>query len=475
VRAWLVSLGVTFAGLALLPSVFGETSTGSGHIAAGRGVVTYAQVAPIFESKCVTCHTVGGVAPFPLATAADARSHADLIALMAKAGLMPPWPPARDSQPFVGQARRLLTPDEKALIAGWVADGARTGTTAPAPKPVPGLKGIVLRPGGAYLPHPSVGLDDYHCTLLDPKLPYGGMVTAARVVPGAPSIVHHVILFEITGAAVQQARAMNANSGGHGWTCFGGPGVGEGSLDHDHWLGVWVPGKTNDAFPAGTGMSFPKGAAIVMQVHYNLIHRARPDRTQVVLRFAPKGTHVKPLETKLFPAPVELPCPAGSKGPLCSRNAVIAQLTKKYGFASAQTTEGLLWLCHKTLARAVGTTASCDRRLDSATMIYAVGGHMHLRGVDIRIELNPGRPDALTLLHIPHWSFHWQDIYTLQKPIQAPAGTVVRVTCRYNNSQATQPIIDGKQLAPRYVVWGEGTTDEMCLGILETSVTTPGR
>ena len=26
--------------------------------------------------------------------------------------------------------------------------------------------------------------------------------------------------------------------------------------------------------------------------------------------------------------------------------------------------------------------------------------------------------------------------------------------------------IDGKQLPPRYVVWGEGTTDEMCLGLL---------
>ena len=473
-RAWLVSLCVVLAGLALLPSVFGVTSTQSRHVAVGHGVVTYAQVAPIFESKCVTCHVVGGVAPFPLTTAADARSHAQLIALMTRTGQMPPWPPAHDSQPFVGQALRLLTPNEKALIAGWVADGARRGKAAPTPKRPPGPKGIVLAPATAYLPHVSVGLDDYHCTLLDPRLPYGGTVTAAHVVPGRPSIVHHVILFEITGAAVQQARAMNAKSGGHGWTCFGGPGVGEGSLDHDHWLGVWVPGKTNDAFPAGTGMSFPKGAAIVMQVHYNLIHPARPDRTHVVLRFAPKGTHVKPLETKLFPAPVELPCPARAKGPLCSRRAVIAQLTRQYGFGSAQEADGLLWLCHQTVAQAVGTTTSCDRSLDSATTIYAVGGHMHLHGVDIRIELNPGRPGGLTLLHIPHWSFHWQDVYTLRRPIRAPAGTVVRVTCRYDNSQATQPIIGGKQLAARYVVWGEGTTDEMCLGVLETGVT-PGR
>jgi hypothetical protein len=74
-------------------------------------------------------------------------------------------------------------------------------------------------------------------------------------------------------------------------------------------------------------------------------------------------------------------------------------------------------------------------------------------------------------LHIPHWSFHWQDVYTLQKPIRAPAGSIVRVTCRYDNSQSKQPVVDGKPQLPRYVVWGEGTTDEMCLGVLQTSVT----
>jgi hypothetical protein len=375
------------------------------------------------------CHTVGGVAPFPLTTAADARSHAQLIAVFTRIGQMPPWPPASDSQPFVGEAVRPLTPGQRALIARWVTDGARGGPSQPVAKLASRLRGIVLAPEHAYLPHASVGLDDYHCTLLDPRLASGGMVTAAQVLPGQPSIVHHVILYEITGAAVDQARAMNARSGGHGWICFGGPGVGEDSLDHQHWLGVWAPGKTNDAFPAGTGMSFPKGAAIVMQVHYNLIHAARPDRTGVVLRFAPKGTHVKPLETKLFPAPVELPCPPGSKGPLCNRAAVIALMTGEYGIEAAQTEDGLLWFCGKTVAQAVGTTSSCDRRLDSPTTIYGVGAHMHLHGFDIRVELNPGRRGAITLLHIPHWNFHWQDIYTLQKPIRVPAGTVVRATC----------------------------------------------
>jgi hypothetical protein len=87
---------------------------------------------------------------------------------------------------------------------------------------------------------------------------------------------------------------------------------------------------------------------------------------------------------------------------------------------------------------------------------------MHLRGIDIRITLN-----GQTLLHIPHWSFHWQDAYYLQKPVDASAGDELTVTCRFDNSRTHQPVVNGKPMTPRYVLWGEGTTDEMCLGLLQ--------
>src|SRR5262249_43922890 len=157
------------------------------------------------------------------------------------------------------------------------------------------------------------------------------------------------------------------------------------------------------------------------------------------------------------------------KNPLCNRDNAIADNVKKYGFVGAALPEGLLQLCGETVASARGSTTSCDRRLTSATTIYAVGGHMHVRGVDIRIELNPGRPGA-TPPPTPAWSFPWQDVYPLKKPIRAAAGSVVRVTCRYDNSRAKQPVIGGKALEPRYLLWGEGTTDEMCLGVLQTGV-----
>ena len=98
---------------------------------------------------------------------------------------------------------------------------------------------------------------------------------------------------------------------------------------------------------------------------------------------------------------------------------------------------------------------------------------MHLRGVDISVELNPGTPRAQMLLHIPHWHFHWQDAYYLVKPIDASPGDTIRVTCSFNNSAQAQPVVKGRPLAPRYVLWGEGTTDEMCLGLLQVADRSP--
>ena len=86
---------------------------------------------------------------------------------------------------------------------------------------------------------------------------------------------------------------------------------------------------------------------------------------------------------------------------------------------------------------------------------------MHLLGRSIRVELNPGTPRARLLLEIPRWNFHWQAVYQLARPVQAGPGDVLRVTCRHDATLRTGE--------PRYVLWGEGTTDEMCLGIVQVT------
>jgi hypothetical protein len=231
-----------------------------------------------------------------------------------------------------------------------------------------------------------------------------------------------------------------------------------------------VPGHTTNDLPAGTGVLVHAGAAVVMQVHYNLIHKARPDRSRAILRVVPAGgSSLTPLDTMLIPAPVELPCPRGVHSRLCSRNVAVREEARKYGYDASLIPFGLLYLCHKTLADYPSPQTTCDRTVNRPLRIYGVAGHMHLRGVDIRLELDPGTPSARTLLHIPRWHFHWQDAYYLAQPIDAKPGDTIRVTCRFDNSARHQPVVRSKRLKPRYVLWGEGTTDEMCLGLLQVA------
>jgi mono/diheme cytochrome c family protein len=481
-------------GLAL--SATAGVAVGVVAIAAGSGgessrartaAPTWDAVAPILAEKCAGCHTPGGIAPFSLRDARTAAAHADGILVMTKLGRMPPWMPGHDSPAYLGQSRRILTPAEKNLIARWVRGGARLGAgRSVVPPPVgdnaPGTT-MTLTPSKSYLPKAAVGgLDDYHCFLLEPHLAQDAYVTSAVIKPQQATIVHHVILFEAAGDNAVDARRLNDASGGNGWTCFGGPGLSEthpsaGSASNDRlgappWISAWVPGHATNDTPPGTGVLVHAGAAIVMQVHYNLIHKAKRDRSRAVLRFLPtEQAELTPLNTILIPAPVELPCPRGVKSRLCSRDVAVQEEIKKYGYNAALIPSGLLYICGKSLADYPSSPASvkslgtgCDRRVTRPLRIYGVAGHMHIRGYDIRIQLN-----GMTLLHIPRWNFHWQDAYYLEKPVDANVGDTIRVTCKFDNSKIKQPLVNGKLLKPRYVLWGEGTTDEMCLGLLQAA------
>jgi len=90
---------------ALLLAIFGAlTLAVLGSAASGP---TYNRdVAPILDAKCASCHRLGGIAPFSLTTAADAKAHADGIVRMTKAGLMPPWMPGDDSVSIIGRECR---------------------------------------------------------------------------------------------------------------------------------------------------------------------------------------------------------------------------------------------------------------------------------------------------------------------------------------------------------------------------------
>ena len=369
-----------------------------------------------------------------------------------------------------------------ALAAALAAVLAPGGSAAPGAAKVPAK--LSLRMAQAYTPVRANGAtDDYRCFVLDPKLAQDVYVTSARIVPGQPSLVHHVILFKESGVGAAAAVAKDKQTKGKGWSCFGGPGLGAAGergddagadgLDSAPWLSAWVPGRVTDDLPKGIGVLLPKGSRIVMQVHYNLLNGARPDRSSVELGIAPASADLAAVKTLLLAAPVELPCPAGSASSRCQRGTILTENTIKYGLEEAFLPTGLLRFCGKSLADypasrgdATDLRTTCDTELPRAVDIRGVAGHMHLRGRDIRLTLVHANGDEQTLLHIPDWDFHWQDVYYLEQPIAAAAGDTLRVSCVHDNSPAAQPVVDGKPLPPRYVLWGEGTTDEMCLGVV---------
>jgi hypothetical protein len=287
--------------------------------------------------------------------------------------------------------------------------------------------------------------------------------------PGNPEVVHHVILFRVPPEKVAEAEEKDAlTPDEQGWTCFGGTGL-EGdfaNVDDAPWLAAWAPGGDETKVRDGYGVRLEAGSRIIMQVHYNLLKGAAPDVSSTQLRWMPGATDLTPVHTYLLPAPVELPCREGhDDGELCDRDAAVADVMSRFG--TAGNTNSLLHLLCGTEPRPSRTT-SCTRTLHRGMTILGVAGHMHLLGRTITIETDPGTPQARTVLDIPIWNFDDQGTKPLDEPLHLDALDRVRVTCTHQQWLRDRlPAFAGQE--ERYVIWAEGSTDEMCLGTLQVA------
>ncbi|MFW5691618.1 MAG: hypothetical protein ACOCXZ_03865 [Chloroflexota bacterium] len=437
------------------------------------GPTYWHDVRPLLEANCTTCHTDDGIAGFGLGTYEEAVAAAPSIAESVMTRYMPPWPPGGDTPALAGD--RSLDQAAIDTLVRWaftVEEGDPADfdhATLAAPVAVPELRAdLTLEMPVEYTPDDTLS-DDYRCFLIDPGLDEDRFVTGYNIVPGNPAVVHHVLLYKVPGSARAQAAALEAQDGQPGWQCFGGPRVtssgifgGPNTLSNSASLagsiGAWAPGTPPMLFPEGTGDLLRADDLIVMQVHYYVAEGTQPDRTRAVFQISDPGEPIMALGAINLVAPVELRCADGVDSELCSRDAAIRAAAELDGPRARMRADGLLSLCDAKLADyanqdPASITSDCIRQVPVDGFAIGAAGHMHELGTIFDLTLNAGTPAEQTLLHIPAWDFHWQSGYTFVEPIPVSAGDTVAITCTWDN-----------RFNDRYVVWGESTEDEMCLG-----------
>ena len=103
-----------------------------------------------------------------------------------------------------------------------------------------------------------------------------------------------------------------------------------------------------------------------------------------------------------------------------------------------------------------------ETTLAKNSIVYEMSPHMHLRGHRMRFEAVYPDGSKETILNVPGYEFAWQTLFRLATPKRVPAGTKIRVTGGFDNSQ-WNPWNPNPAEA---VAFGEQTFEEMMIGYL---------
>jgi hypothetical protein len=372
-------------------------------------------IAPVVFSKCSVCHRDGQAAPFSLLNYEQVKKRARQIAEVTGEYVMPPWHADRGVIEYAND--RSLSDAQIALIQQWVDAGAPEGDSAKLP-PLPKF------PNGWQLGEPSFvaempeaftvaaeGQDIYRNFVIPLNRSEDTWINAIEYQPGAPAAVHHVLYFlDTTGVARRDDERDPA------------PGFkGMRSNGRFRYLGGWDPGTQASKVGHGLAWLIPKGADLVIQVHYHPSGKEQVDKGKLGFFIAPQPT---------------------------ARPWTILPVPPFFGIASG-----------------IQIPAGAKEYIKESSMVLpadveaiAVNAHAHYLGK--RMEMTATFPDGKKqqLLKMSDWHFGWQEDYAFKEPIKLPAGTKLDVLISWDNSdsnprQPTHP--------PKEVRWGPRSEDEM--------------
>ncbi len=320
---------------------------------------------------------------------------------------------------------------------------------------------------------PNGGSDEYRCFLLDPKFKNDAYLQSVTIVPDNLLVSHHGILYKVDTAKVGASMALDAQTPEAGWPCFGDTGIPGASAflpaAPSSWVSFWAPGANFKGYPVGTGMHVDAGDQFIMQTHFHINSANSADKNKanmkVILRMAKEP--VAKLKTLLIPAPVEIACGPTESGPLCTRSAALSDLANRTSDKAALQANGLLLICGKNPFNPIPSPISdCTNTVRSPMKIYGATGHMHQLGRTITITYQSAVTQEITVLSWrPQWDFDNQTTDWQIKPINALPGDYLKVSCSFDIGLRSL-LPEFKNVAPNYIVWGEGSRDEMCLAII---------
>ncbi|HET9361736.1 MAG TPA: cytochrome c [Vicinamibacterales bacterium] len=433
--AFVAAIGVWSAAM---PSVAVDAAQGPSARAAAP---TFSRdVAPIFYSKCVSCHRPGEVAPMSLITYRDVRPWAGAIREKVTSRVMPPWHADRQYGSFRNDLS--LTQREIDTIAAWVGAGASEGSPSelPALPKFPdgwqiGTPDKVFEMLTEYQV-PASGTIDYQYFEVPTNFTEDRWMQAGEVRAGDRAHVHHIIVYvrepqprarpavvairPILPAGQAPAPAP-ARPPGEAET-RGGRTVATGGSDA--MLVNWAVGEDAPVFLPGTAKRIPAGSTLVFQVHYTTNGTPGTDRSRLGVIFA-KEPPAREIRTGAIANP-RFAIPAGAANHEVEAEATFSEDVK-------------VWTMHP---------------------------HMHLRGKDMTytVVYPDGRNEIV--LRVPKFDFGWQTDYWLSEPLALPKGSKLHVRAHFDNSAANRANPDPAAT----VRWGDQTWEEMMIGFFTYTV-----
>ena len=403
----------------------------------------YKNVKPILEKSCVNCHVKGGIGPFDFTDYKSVHKYRTLIKNEIQTGKMPPWKADSECNTYAGNTS--LPKSQIETISKWVDLNAPMGQEAEY-KPVKIEKtGLPRVDHTLKLPikyTPKTKPDDYRCFLVDWDYKETTHITGFRVNPDNKELVHHVIAYKIAPKNVKEFEELDKKAEGPGYPCYGGPGGTGGGLNAS-WIGSWAPGSNSGKFPKGLGLKIEPGSKVVLQMHYYTASSkdGASDQSSIEFMLDKKVEKVGTILPFTNPSWLagSMKIPSGEKD---VKHSFAADLLRFYNFFNR------------------GGTPAKKLKIYTATL------HMHQLGTwgEVAIQRKSGKKECL--LRIPKWDFNWQGSYRLNTPTTLTSEDKIMLSCKWDNSAENQPVVNGKKKATRDVKWGDGTNDEMCLGVV---------